>query len=77
MLREKNIFIVLTIAVKRWLADEGFDEKMGARPLKRLFAEKIKKPLSKEILFGKLKNGGEVHVDLDPNNELTFTFKPL
>jgi ATP-dependent Clp protease ATP-binding subunit ClpA len=46
---------------------------MGARPLKRLFEEKVKKPLSREILFGRLKDGGTVRVTLE-NNELVFTY---
>ena len=46
---------------------------MGARPLKRLFEERIKKPLSREILFGQLKDGGKVRVSL-VDGELNFEY---
>ncbi|MEM8766404.1 MAG: ATP-dependent Clp protease ATP-binding subunit ClpA, partial [Pseudomonadota bacterium] len=45
-----------------WLADRGYDEKMGARPLGRVIQESIKKPLAEELLFGKLVKGGLVKV---------------
>jgi ATP-dependent Clp protease ATP-binding subunit ClpA len=50
------------------LIDKGFDPKMGARPLSRIIDQSIKKPLSREMLFGKLRNGGGVLVDADSNN---------
>ena len=56
----KKIIIKLTEAAKEYLAKEGYDETMGARPLSRVIAERIKAPLTEEILFGALKNGGEV-----------------
>ena len=56
-----------------WLRDNGYNETMGARPLKRLFEEKIKKPLSREIMFGRLKDGGKVRVSLE-GDELKFTY---
>jgi len=43
--------------------DKGFDPKMGARPLQRVIDKEIKRPLSRQILFGDLKNGGSVVVD--------------
>ena len=48
-----------------WLADKGYDERMGARPLARVIQEHIKKPLADELLFGKLKNGGTVQVAVE------------
>src|SRR5690606_16164541 len=48
-----------------WLADKGYDEKMGARPLGRVIQEHIKKPLAEEVLFGKLKKGGTVRVTVE------------
>lgn len=71
MLAPKNITLNVTQQARNWLAENGYDPKMGARPFERLAEEKIKKPLSKEILFGKLKNGGRVNVDC-VNNELVF-----
>jgi ATP-dependent Clp protease ATP-binding subunit ClpA len=52
----------LTPAAAAWLADKGYDEKMGARPLARVIQEYIKKPLAEELLFGKLVKGGVVKV---------------
>ena len=64
MLEGKNITITVTSQARDWLATEGLDPLMGARPFERLFETKIKKPLAKEILFGALKDGGRVIVDL-------------
>lgn len=64
MLGPKNISLNVTQQAREWLAKNGFDPKMGARPFERIFEEKVKKPLSKEILFGKLKNGGRANVDV-------------
>ena len=52
-----------------WLADKGYDERMGARPLGRVIQENIKKPLAEEILFGKLKKGGIVKVDIEADDK--------
>lgn len=60
--RKKNVNIVLDQPAKDWLINKGFDRNMGARPLSRVIQENIKKPLAKEMLFGKLKNGGAVMV---------------
>ena len=62
LIKEKNIYIDLTSDALNYLISKGFDSKMGARPLQRTIDEYIKKPLSKEILFGKLINGGQVEV---------------
>lgn len=62
-LAPKNITLNVTQQARDWLAQHGYDPKMGARPFERLFETKVKKPLSKEILFGKLINGGRAHVD--------------
>jgi ATP-dependent Clp protease ATP-binding subunit ClpA len=45
-----------------WLGDHGYDKKMGARPMSRVIQENIKRPLAEELLFGKLANGGVVHI---------------
>ena len=65
MLTPKNISLNVTQQARDWLAKNGYDPKMGARPFERLFEERVKKPLSKEILFGKLKTGGRANVDYD------------
>ena len=58
----KHVNIVCDPAAKQWLIDKGFDSNMGARPLARVIADNIKKPLSREMLFGKLRNGGAVMI---------------
>ncbi len=59
---DRNVHIELTNAAADWLADKGYDAKMGARPLSRVIQEHIKKPLAEELLFGKLTKGGLVKV---------------
>lgn len=59
---DRNVHIELTNAAADWLADKGYDPKMGARPLSRVIQEHIKKPLAEELLFGKLVKGGLVKV---------------
>ena len=59
---ERNVHFELTPKAARWLADNGYDAKMGARPLERLIQESIKQQLADEILFGSLKKGGLVRV---------------
>ena len=61
-LSDRNITIELTPEANAWLAERGYDDKFGARPLGRVIQEHIKKPLAEEILFGKLKDGGIVRV---------------
>jgi len=63
-LADRHITFELTDGATAWLAKEGYDEKMGARPLARVIQEHIKKPLANEILFGKLRKGGTVRVKL-------------
>lgn len=58
LLKDKNVNLILTPEARTWLATNGYDPKMGARPFERLFENEVKKPLSKEILFGKLTAGG-------------------
>ena len=59
---DRNVQIEMTSGATRWLADNGYDSRMGARPLARLIQSKIKEKLADEILFGKLKKGGLVRV---------------
>src|SRR5262245_20548160 len=61
-LGDRNITIELTPAANQWLAERGYDDKFGARPLARVIQEHVKKPLAEEILFGVLKDGGIVRV---------------
>ncbi|WP_372893246.1 ATP-dependent Clp protease ATP-binding subunit ClpA [Rhodosalinus sp.] len=61
-LMDRNVTIELTESAAEWLAEKGYDDKMGARPLGRVIQENIKKPLAEELLFGKLAKGGVVRV---------------
>ncbi|SHE89561.1 ATP-dependent Clp protease ATP-binding subunit ClpA [Loktanella atrilutea] len=70
---DRNVHIELSPAAADWLADKGYDAKMGARPLGRVIQEHIKKPLAEELLFGKLVKGGLVKVGVkDKQLHLTF-----
>ena len=68
LVKDKNIHIKPSSNVIEYLIKQGFDSKMGARPLQRTIDDKIKLPLSKEILFGKLINGGIVELDIEEEN---------
>ena len=68
-LMDRNVTIELTRPAAEWLAEKGYDDRMGARPLGRVIQEHIKKPLANELLFGKLMKGGLVKVGLK-NGEL-------
>jgi len=61
-LMDRNVTIELTKPAAEWLADKGYDDRMGARPLGRVIQENLKKPLAEELLFGKLQKGGVVKV---------------
>jgi ATP-dependent Clp protease ATP-binding subunit ClpA len=61
-LTEKKVTLDLSPEARDWLAEKGFDEKFGARPMARLIQNELKKPLADEILFGQLKKGGKVRV---------------
>ncbi|WP_018231658.1 ATP-dependent Clp protease ATP-binding subunit ClpA [Thioalkalivibrio thiocyanodenitrificans] len=61
-LDEKKVVLDVDEEARLWLAQHGYDPRMGARPMARVIQEHIKKPLAEEILFGRLTGGGEVHV---------------
>lgn len=72
-LNDKKVKITITKKAKEELARLGYDKEMGARPLIRVIRDKIKLPLSEEILFGKLKNGGDVKIDF--KEEFVFLYE--
>ncbi|MEQ1485151.1 ATP-dependent Clp protease ATP-binding subunit ClpA [Methyloglobulus sp.] len=74
LLADKQVTLSLDSEARLWLAENGCDPKMGARPMARLIQEKIKKPLANDLLFGKLAHGGNVRVYLE-NNELLFAIE--
>jgi len=67
MVKDKDINITVSDDALDHLVDKGFDPKMGARPLQRVIDQDIKRPLSKQMLFGDLKNGGVVNIDFQDN----------
>jgi ATP-dependent Clp protease ATP-binding subunit ClpA len=74
-LSEKNVELKVTPEARAHLAKVGFDPQMGARPLSRIIDHEIKKPLSHEILFGKLEKGGVVVVSIDEKDQkIVFNF---
>jgi ATP-dependent Clp protease ATP-binding subunit ClpA len=70
-LDEKRVSLEVDDAAREWLAREGYDEKMGARPMQRLIQEKIKRQLAEDLLFGDLTSGGTVRVSI-ADNELSI-----
>ena len=75
-LKDKKIKISLSLKAKKELAKEGFSKDLGARVMRRVIQEKIKTPLSDEILFGKLIHGGIVNIDFKAK-EFTFKYAKL
>lgn len=72
-LDDKKVTLDITDEAREWLAVNGYDEKMGARPMARIIQEKIKKPLAEMVLFGELADkGGTVIVEVR-DNELSIT----
>ncbi|TCZ88349.1 ATP-dependent Clp protease ATP-binding subunit ClpA [Lysobacter sp. N42] len=63
-LHEKNVVLSTTPEARDWLAQNGFDPQMGARPMARIIQDNIKRPLADELLFGKLMGGGRVTIDV-------------
>ena len=61
-LEDKNVSLVVSDSARKWFAINGYDSKMGARPMSRLIEKEVRKPLADELLFGKLVNGGIVKV---------------
>lgn len=77
-LEEKNVSLILDSEARQWLAENGCDPKMGARPMARVIQEQIKKPLAEDILFGRLSKGGNVKVFVkDGKLELAIESKEL
>jgi ATP-dependent Clp protease ATP-binding subunit ClpA len=60
----KDVSLAVSMPAREWLAEQGFDPEMGARPMKRVIQNKIKRPLADDLLFGALSEGGEVDITL-------------
>lgn len=74
-LQERKVEAVFTEKLRNYLAENGFDPLMGARPMERLIQDTIRKALADELLFGRLANGGKVAVDIDNDNKVLLTFE--
>ncbi|MGV3582406.1 MAG: ATP-dependent Clp protease ATP-binding subunit ClpA [Methylophilus sp.] len=74
-LHEKKVDVTFSDALKAYLGKKGFDPLMGARPMARLIQDTIRKALADELLFGRLSNGGTVHVDINDKDEIKLVFK--
>ncbi len=72
-LKEKNVRVALSDKATEWLASKGYDPMYGARPLSRLIQTEVKDALSEEVLFGRLKKGGSVHIGLK-DDKLVFDY---
>ena len=70
-LDKRNVEIVVSKAVISWIADNGYDKEMGARPMERFISKNIKKPLVDKLLFSNLKSGGQIKLDI-VNGSLKF-----
>ena len=70
-LAAKNVQLDVDEEARAWLAERGYDARMGARPMARVIQEQIKRPLAEELLFGKLAHGGRVGVGVD-DDQLQF-----
>ena len=73
-LEEKKVEPTFTDALRKYLAKEGFDPQMGARPMARLIQDTIRSALADELLFGRLAHGGKVTVDVDADEKIQLTF---
>ena len=69
-LEQKGVQLHIDDTAREWLAQKGYDPKMGARPMARVIQEAIKRPLAEELLFGRLVGGGHAFVTLGPDDKL-------
>jgi len=74
-LAEKKVEAIFTESLKKYLAKNGFDPQMGARPMARLIQDTIRRALADELLFGKLANGGKVTIDADDKGQVILDIK--
>ncbi|MDC3358908.1 AAA family ATPase, partial [Pseudomonadales bacterium] len=76
-LDDKKVVLDISDEARTWLAENGYDQAMGARPMQRLIQSKIKKELAEDILFGKLSNGGVVQVLVRDNDLVLEIDEPV
>ena len=75
-LSSNHVTLELDDAARKWIAERGYDPKMGARPMARIIQEHIKRPLAEELLFGALSGGGHVRVEVGEDGELKLKSEP-
>jgi ATP-dependent Clp protease ATP-binding subunit ClpA len=75
-LDNNNVTFELDDAARQWIAERGYDPKMGARPMARIIQEHIKRPLAEELLFGSLADGGHVRITVDKDDTLRLDSEP-
>ena len=63
-LDKRNVEILVSKNIINWIAENGYDKEMGARPMERFISKNIKKPLVDKLLFGNLKSGGQIKLDI-------------
>ena len=73
-LQDRDVEIAATDAARHWLGEKGYDRAFGARPLGRVIQEHVKRPMSEEVLFGRLEKGGRVTVDV-VDGEVVFEYE--
>ncbi len=76
-LGNNNVTLELDDVARKWIAERGYDAKMGARPMARIIQEHIKRPLAEELLFGSLSEGGHVRISVGPDDTLVLNAEPL
>lgn len=76
-LYSNDVTLELDEAARAWIAERGYDPKMGARPMARIIQEQIKRPLAEELLFGSLENGGHVRITVGPDDTLKLHAEPI
>jgi len=76
-LGNNNVTLELDDAARLWIAERGYDAKMGARPMGRIIQEHIKRPLAEELLFGSLADGGHVRITVGPDDTLKLNAEPV
>ena len=76
-LDNNNVTLELDDDARAWIAERGYDPKMGARPMARIIQEHIKRPLAEELLFGKLEDGGHVRIIVAADDSLKLIAEPI
>ena len=76
-LESNEVTLELDDGARGWIADRGYDPKMGARPMARVIQEHIKRPLAEELLFGKLADGGHVRITVGKDGNLLLNLEPV